>query len=305
MTDEDLAQALEDAPDGKLAEVIDGLAGSDSPEQQELRALLLERLASRGMMHPPAQLADTADAKARAAVQRKIRDAAAQLAAADATVADAEGAVTATEEPERKASDQALAAAHLLSQVRDDLVKAADAGAEPARLLELRRTVSDAEAVYEHERDRFAVAQQSGTAARERLAGARDHQRQAREALVAAEAGLDQPLRADLDPADRAMTLLLTWPARAWFGATGDLPPLSDDEREIIRVLAGLWADELGAIPAGAAALVSSQRDAEIRERARHTMINLPGGQQASVAALMTGLGIGGPSPIATVAQAN
>ena len=122
----------------KLAEVIDGLAGADSPEQQELRALLLERLASRGMMRPPAQLAEAADAKARAAVQRKIRDAAAALAAADGIVADAERAVTATEEPERKASDQALAAAHLLSQVRDDLVAAADAGAEPARPLELR-----------------------------------------------------------------------------------------------------------------------------------------------------------------------
>ena len=100
------------------------------------------------------------------------------------------------------------------------------------------------------------------------------------------------------------MTLLLTWPARAWFGATGDLPPMSDDEHEIVRVLAGLWADELGAIPSGAAAHIRGQVEAEIRERARYTMIDLPGGQQASVAGLMTGHGIGGPGPLATTAQA-
>jgi hypothetical protein len=174
---------------------------------------------------------------------------------------------------------------------------------EPARLLELRGRVSDAEAVYEHERDRFAAAQQSAASARAALEGARDWQPQARQALAAAEAALDQPLHADIDPADRAMTLLLTWPARAWFAATGDLPPMSDEEREIVRVLAGLWADELEAIPSGAAALVRGQVEAEIRERARHTMIDLPGGQQASVVALMIGLGVGGQNALATVAQ--
>lgn len=303
MSDAALARALEDASDAKLTEVIDSLAGADSPEQLALRAVLQKRLAGRMMLRPAALLAEAADAEARAAVQRKIRDAEAGLAAAGAAVADTERAATAAEEPERKAGDHALAAAHLLSQVRDDLQKAAVAGAEPARLLELRGRVSDAEAVYEHERNRFAVAQQSAAAAREGLAGARDYERQAREALTVAEAALDQPLRADLDPADRAMTLLLTWPARAWFAAVGDLPPMSDEEREIVRVLAGLWADELGAIPAGAAALVRGQAEAEIRERARHTMIDLPGGQQASVAGLMTGLGVGGPGPLATTAQ--
>jgi hypothetical protein len=255
------------------------------------------------MLRPAADLAEAADTEARAAVQRKIRDAGAALAVADAAVANAEGAVMATEQPERKASDQALAAAHLLCQVQDDLEKAADADAEPARLLELRGRVSDAEAVYGHERNRFAVAQPSAAAARAALDDARERRRQAAGVLAAAQAALDEPLRADLDPADRAATLLATWPARALGAATGELPPLSDDEREIIRVLAGLWADELGAIPAGAAALVRGQAEAEIRERARHTMIDLPGGQQASVAALMRGLGVGGQNVLATVAQ--
>ena len=43
--------------------------------------------------------------------------------------------------------------------------------------------------------------------------------------------------------------------------------------------------------------------EAEFRKRARHTMIDLPGGQQASVAALMTGFGIGGQNALATVAK--
>jgi hypothetical protein len=148
-----------------------------------------------------------------------------------------------------------------------------------------------------------ANADQAAEAAWARLADARERRRQVQAVLDAAQAALDQPLRADIDPIDRAVTLLLTWPARAWFAAADDLPPMSEDEREICRVLAALWADELGAIPAGAAAHVRSQFEDEIRDRARHTMIDLPGGQQASVAALMTGLGVGGQHPAATVAQ--
>jgi chromosome segregation protein len=301
MTD-DLARALEDASDEKLSGVIDVLAGADGPEQLALRATLLRKLASRVMLRPAALLAEAADTEARAAVQRRIAAARIGVDAADGEVARAEEAAMATDAPERKAYDQAVQAGHLLARARDDLAKAADADAGPARLLELRGRISDAEAVDQHERGKLAAAQQATTTARGRLAEARERHRQAKAVLGAAKAALDQPLHADIDDADLAMTLLVTWPALLWGAATGELPPLSDRVREIIRVLAGAWADEIGAIPAGAAALVSSQRDAKFRERARHTMVDLPGGQQASVAALMTELGIGGPSALATTA---
>ena len=123
----------------------------------ELRAIFLVDHFSRTAQ--PATINQASEA--RAAVQRRIAAARAALDAADGEVARAEEAATATEAPERKAYNQAVQAGHLLARARDDLAKAADADAGPARLLELRGRVSDAESVDQHERGKLAAARQA------------------------------------------------------------------------------------------------------------------------------------------------
>jgi len=119
------------------------------------------------------------------------------------------------------------------------------------------------------------------------LEAARVHRREARDALSQIEASPANPLAAALPPDEVRDSLMWCWPWRVMRAKTRLEPPLSPAEEAARRELAGMFADLLGAVPAGAESRVHTDERAKATAQMRQVDIVLPDGRSANLGQLL------------------
>ena len=281
-----------------LGRLRDAAGHTDGPLALKVRAAMARRAAGEladlpGQLHQEAMQSD-----AEAAALRAADEAAEVLEEAAGALRDAGEAYARTGEPEQEAAGRVTNARQLAEEAADALAQAERDGAEPAILAELHGRVRDSAAVLEHESGKFAAAQSARQSAKAGLDKARDQQREAQEALAAAEAAAAEPSAASLD----ARQLVPIW-ARSWPWNL-NTAALTEPELTAFRFLVTETCDENNWVPRLAESRIRVQHGHEMAATIRQGhAIEIHDGR--GVLRLRADpLGMVGASQVATVAQA-
>jgi len=249
----------EDVLDPVLAE-LDDIAGAleraigygGSPEDLEIRAARLQKIAGRLAALPARLHEDIGLSVAEAAARRAADEAAEAVTGAEGAVTAALAVYEAAAEPERVAAARATEARQACERATDEAGQARARGASPDVLIDADMRVTSAEWVAEHEAAKLAGARERRQAARAALDKARDRARQAAGALEAARAAAAEPAAGDLDTVTLLRIWELSWTYRLDGVLNGTMPKLTDDEYRVIRFLATNTCEEQAWMPASA-----------------------------------------------------
>jgi hypothetical protein len=240
-----------------------------SPEDLEIRADRLERIARR-LADLPARLhEDIGLSLAEATARRAADEAAEDVTEAENAVAAAQAAHEATAGPELAAEALAAEARQGYERARDEHEQAVAQRASDKVVTEADMRVTSAARTAETRSGELAAARERRQAAKADLDKARDRLRQAQEALDAAEAAAVEPATADLDMPTLLGVMRLSWTYRLDGAVNGTLPKLTDNEFHVIRFLATNTCDEQSWRPPGAVEWARRQQGAEMAAEVR------------------------------------